>query len=146
MQPVGNFISTVGPSLKELEIALINTAILSAGVFAGKYTFYGFPWPIVSDVCLDFFEAQSTLSTCTNLRKLVLCSTKGFLARSGSESESFSWAVTFLRQIPSPSVEELVLLVSNEDIEFLRSKEWEQAMELILSNRFAALKDLLVRV
>lgn len=36
MHPVGNFVSKVGPSLKEFDIALIETAILNSGMFGGK--------------------------------------------------------------------------------------------------------------
>ncbi len=77
---------------------------------------------------------------------MVLCSTKGFISRTGSETESFSWGASFLHQIPSPSIEEIILWVSDGDMEFLRSKEWDNAMELLLSKQFSALKDLLIRV
>lgn len=37
LRPVGEFISAVGSSLKELDIALINTAILYSGIFGGEF-------------------------------------------------------------------------------------------------------------
>lgn len=51
-----------------------------------------------------------------------------------------------LSQVPLPTVHEVVLWVSDADLDFIRSKEWETAMELIRSPRFSSLKSLLVKI
>ena len=51
-----------------------------------------------------------------------------------------------LSQVPLPTVQEVILWVSDADLDFIRSKEWETAMELIRGPRFSSLKSLLVKI
>ncbi|TCD62341.1 hypothetical protein EIP91_007039 [Steccherinum ochraceum] len=118
--PVGKFIAAAGPRLKHFEIALI--ALQLQGGF--------------SDVIGPYFD----LAPATGLRTLEFGSPAGYAARYGSDDMSFSWISMMLAQVSSPVLEEITFWVNQGDLLGLGSREWQDAVTALLSDRFKSVK------